>query len=42
MNMSDDNACTEGGLMLEDLVMMTITVGFFALAWLYIEACERL
>lgn len=25
-----------------DLILITTTVGFFALSWLYVRACERL
>jgi hypothetical protein len=25
-----------------DLIFVSITIGFFALAWLYVRACERL
>lgn len=28
--------------MWEDLGMIVLSVGFFALAWLYVEMCERL
>jgi hypothetical protein len=25
-----------------DLIFVSVTIGFFALAWLYVRACERL
>jgi len=29
-------------IMLDDLGMMALIMGFFALAWLYVETCKRL
>jgi hypothetical protein len=27
---------------MEDFLLIVVTVGFFALAWVYVRACERL